>query len=503
MTEDQIVRLTLPARLEFISVATAMMREVAAKLKLEYKDARQLELVAEEACVNVVEHAYEGEIGSYDIAVERRPGQIVVAVEDHGLPFDFKKYEDGKESGLGLSLMKAFADEVHFMNLGRRGKRTELVKNLPEKETNRFLEEVLASPSTGTQNPGAPPVSESDITIRLMRPDESASLARCAYRCYGYTYSTDSFYFPERVREMVESGLMVSMVAVTPEGEIVGHESVTKGTPTSLVGEIGQAIVDPRYRGCGLMNKFTRSLHSHNRQAGMLGVYGEAVTVHIYSQKAALATGAVETGFLLGFTPSTMFFKNIQAEEQRQRRPVVLAYSPLNKGPGQDIYLPAHHGGIMRRIYERAHFDRTFRQGDMPELPEHSQVNIKVQTEASRGFLQIAEYGRDLDELVKFRLRELCQRRVDCIYLDLPLSNPAVQRYCASLEMLGFFFGGILPEFSLSGGDVLRLQYINNAPLELEDVQLATDFSRALFRYVLQAGGPSLDIRGETNRPLV
>jgi hypothetical protein len=67
------------------------------------------------------------------------------------------------------------------------------------------------------------------------------------------------------------------------------------------------------------------------------------------------------------------------------------------------------------------------------------------------------------------------------------LSHPAVQRFCASLEMLGLFFGGIVPEFE--DGDVLCLQYYNKVELELQDVQLAFDFSKELFSYVLKADG--------------
>jgi serine/threonine-protein kinase RsbW len=101
--------------------------------------------------------------------------------------------------------------------------------------------------------------------------------------------------------------------------------------------------------------------------------------------------------------------------------------------------------------------------------------------------LRVVEYGQDLEELARFRLRELCTRKIDCIYLELPLTHPAIQHYCAAMELLGFFFGGLMPE--LSNGDILRLQYINNADLELAEVQLATDFSKELLQYVLKAGG--------------
>ncbi len=484
-SNDRIIRLTLPAKLDFLPGAQALVREYTHKLGLDEKDALRLELVVEEACVNVIEHAFEGETGSYDILIERRPGQIVVGVEDRGLPFDFKKYEENQESGLEMVLMKAFADEVRFLNLGRSGKRVELIKSLPEKDLESQVRE--AAQASQAEKAAALPFNEADITLRLMRPEESQSLARCAYRCYGYTYSTDNFYYPERVRELVAGGLMVSVVAVTGTDEIIGHLSVTKETPASLVGESGQAIVDPRCRGNGIHKNMGVLLSNHCRAAGMYGTYGEAVTVHTYSQRSALSRGYIDTGLLLGFTPATMYFKSIQGEENHKRRPAVLFYLRLNESPARDVYLPAHHAGVLRRIYENIKLPRNIVTGSTGELPAQSRVNVKVQTEASRAFLRVLEYGRDLDDLIKFRLKELCNKRVDCIYLDLPLSHPAVQQYCASMELMGFFFGGVMPE--LYDGDVLRLQYVNNAELELDNVQLATPFSQEMLQYVLKASG--------------
>jgi anti-sigma regulatory factor (Ser/Thr protein kinase) len=483
--EQQIIRLTLLARLDLLPGTIGLVREIAGKLGLDDRDAYRLELVVEEACVNVIEHAFEGETGSFDITLIRRPGQIVVAVEDRGLPFDYKNLEAGQPSGLGTVLMKAFADEVHFQNLGRSGKRVELVKNLPDKDADHLLKEAQSQ----SDIPVKPiTLAEKDITIRLMKPEESMNLARCAYRCYGYTYFTDDIYFPERVREKIESGLMLSVVALNPSNEIIGHAAVVKDTLNSPVGEIGQAIVDPRFRGGGIFKKMDAYLRNHCKTTGMLGVFGEAVTEHTYSQLVGISGDAFETGILLGDVPATMYFKNIQKEEIRKRRPDVFFYVRLNEGPLRNVYLPPHHAGILRHIYQHAGLRRNFLfAGETPELPERSQVDVIVMADASQGILVVKEYGQDLEDLVKFRLKELCVRRIESIYIDLPLSHPAVQRYCASMEMLGFFFGGILPE--MEGGDTLILQYYNNTELELEDVQLAFDFSKELFQYVLKAGG--------------
>jgi anti-sigma regulatory factor (Ser/Thr protein kinase) len=480
--ETQIVRLNLPAKLDFLPGATALVREVIMKLGLDDKDARKLELVVEEACVNVIQNAFDDDKGDYDIAVLRRPGKIIVAVEDRGLPIDFKRLESDSESGLGVVLMKAFADEVQFINLGRQGKRVEIVKTLPEKNLDRFLQEAQTLVAQASS-----PVNESDITIRLMRPDETINLARCAYRCYGYTYASDHIYYPERSREMVASGLMISVVAVNPQDEIIGHLAVVKETPQALTGESGQAIVDPRYRSNGIHKRMGFLLADINKASGMVGTFGEAVTVHPYSQKSALTRGYIETGILLGFVPTTMYFKKLQNEAAEKRRAVLLMYKRLNEEPLRDVYLPAHHAGMLRRIYENSNLRRNFVSGPLPELPERSQLNVNVLPEINWAFLRVVEYGRDLEELVKFRVKELCQRRIDCIYLELPLSHPAVQHYCATLEMLGFFFGGISPE--MVDGDLLRLQYFNNVDLELKDIQLATDFAKDMLQYVLKAGG--------------
>jgi anti-sigma regulatory factor (Ser/Thr protein kinase) len=480
-TENQIARLSLQGRLEYLPEATALVRGLTAKLGLTDGDARRMELVVEEACVNVIKYAFEGETGSLDIIISRRPGQIVLAIEDQGLPIDFTKLAEGRESGLGIALMKAMADEVHFVNLGRGGQRVEVIKHLPAKNESGSIQE------TAEKTAALPAVAESDITIRLMHPEEAISLARCAYRCYGYTYASDIFYFPERVSELVSSGLMISAVAVDSSGEIIGHIAVTKEKANSVVGESGQAIVDPRYRGGGILKKIGHLQAETVRAQGLLGSYAEGVTVHTSSQRFNMGEGGKETGVLLGFTPAGMYFKSIQTDQNTKRRAVLFLYSIRNPGPPRTVYLPVRHEAILRRIYAHSGLVREFPAAQVCSLPERAQVDVRVQTEASRGFLRVVQYGRDLEDVVRYRLKELCDRRVDVIYLDLPLNHPAVREYCTVMEKLGFFFGSVIPE--IADGDALRLQYINHAELELQDVQLATDFARELLHYVLKAGG--------------
>jgi anti-sigma regulatory factor (Ser/Thr protein kinase) len=483
--EQQIARITVTAKLEFLPAVMSFVHEVSIKLGLGVNEAQHLELVTEEACLNVIEHAFDpDEPGTYDVVIIRRPGQVMVAVQDQGLPFDFRKYQGEHESSLGIILMKAFADQVNFLNLGRQGKRVEIIKKLPYQDISAYVPagEKVLSPTVPELPANIP------ITIRKTEPDDAVSLARCIYRCYGYSYPIDYVYYPDRVKELLEGNLLLSYVALNPEGEVIGHIAIRRENMSSHVGDGGGAVVDPRYRGNGFLGKLIMDFAEYALKSDIYGAYSEAVTIHPFSQKASLAMGGFETGVMLGFAPGDITFKNIDYSVP-QRQTAMLMYTSVDREPSRDVYPPMHHEAVIRDIYGKSRLKRNIigvadSKAGVETVP-HAEVNVKVVAEFGQGYMQVTRFGADLEELVKFRLNELCLRRVDCIYLDLPLGDPATQQSVAALEMLGFFFCGIIPEFA--DGDVLRLQYLNNLDVKNEKIQTASDFGKQLVEYVLQA----------------
>lgn len=82
-----------------------------------------LQLAVEEACANVLEHAYAGKGGEIQIRFETRERDAVVTLWDHGRPFDpggvvapNLKLPLAKRpiGGLGLYLMYQLMDEIRF-----------------------------------------------------------------------------------------------------------------------------------------------------------------------------------------------------------------------------------------------------------------------------------------------------------------------------------------------------------------------------------------------------
>ncbi len=483
--DKSVVAITVLIDAELLPAVVDFVRRAANHLGLKDKAAEHLDRAVETVCRNVIDRAFEpDEEGRYDVYVLRRPGQVIIAVEDRGLPFDYVPLQEGSDTALPDMLHRSFADEIRFVNLGRRGNRVELVKHLPHADVREHLSENEHHRTV--RAPAAP--EDTPLEVRMMRPEESFELSRCVYRSYGYSYDWDYVYYPDRIRELQESGLMHSCVAVTPEGEFVGHLAVTLERPDSPVGEAGQAVVDPRFRGHRLFERMKTFLSERAKEWGIYGLSSEATAVHPYSQKGNLHLGAKETGYLLGYIPASVSYKKIGEDKEGRRGSVALFYMRVNLEPERDVYPPGAYRGAAQQVIEHNGLRRTIKNASDLEMASSSLVTVNVRQDHNLAFLRVEEPGADLGELVRLRVRELCLHRVDCIYVDLPLSHPATAQAGTRLRDLGFFFGGIIPEAysGAIGGDVLRLQYLNNIEIKPGDVYIASDFGGELLGLIFR-----------------
>jgi serine/threonine-protein kinase RsbW len=325
MFDSLITKITVKTDKKLISSIVAFVRDVAIHEGLNLEDARKLELVADEACLNVIDHAFEGQDGAYfDITLERRPAQFVIAIEDKGLPFDWKTVDSGKGQGIGLMLMKAFSDEIKFVNLGKDGKRLELIKNFSYEEHPSIKEERETS--------SAGEITAKPVTVRFMEGQEGVALAKCFYYTYGYTYR-DYIYYPEKMKEFLEKGLQKSIIAATEDGEITGHIGIARQKPDATVAELIQCVVHPSYRKKGIFTQMMAKSLEYAKECNLYGLYSEAVTVHPFAQKVNRSNGGQETGFSL-----PVFQKR---HGRRPLPPVIYQYYfKINEEPERTVYIP-------------------------------------------------------------------------------------------------------------------------------------------------------------------
>ncbi len=98
------------------------------------------ELATDEACTNVIEHAYRGRRdGVIHVSWQRLDDAFVVRLRDYGQPFDpskvakpplNRKLEERTIGGLGLHFMRSLMDEVHFEFDQNAGNTLTMVKRL-------------------------------------------------------------------------------------------------------------------------------------------------------------------------------------------------------------------------------------------------------------------------------------------------------------------------------------------------------------------------------------
>ncbi|MBN1948589.1 MAG: ATP-binding protein [Candidatus Cloacimonetes bacterium] len=478
--DKEIARVRFLAEKKYLTAIVNLVNQIARNEGFAAAAAGKLELAAEEACLNIIDHAYgPDEQGHIELICQRKPGELIIAIQDKGLPFDFRLVEGVNSTGLGSLLMKALVDQVRFLNLGSEGKRLELVKRLPGEHITLPVEKDIE----------AEPVQEviqlqpGDYTIRLMTENDVLKMSQCIYHAYGYTYGWEFVYYPERMKEMLNGGMLTSVVTELPDQTIIGHLAMLTDAPEARVGETGMAVVVPRYRKNSLFPIMKKYMIEVARQRGMLGIFSEAITAHPFSQKGNISIGARETGILLGLMPP-MQFKKVRENIGSDRVSAVLYYLRINPHPIRRVYPPAHHRTIISRIYQHIGLDRELAESHKPkDLNQSSaRVNIDIKPEICIAYLRIVEYGEDITGIIRLRLRELCLRKLDTIYLDLPLSKPETAFFCASFEQEGFFFAGLIPE--LQEGDVLRLQYLNNILIDRDKLDVCSEFGQQLLDYI-------------------
>jgi serine/threonine-protein kinase RsbW len=134
--EGRSVRLTIPARPEYISLGRLALTAIAGVRPLSDETLHDLKLAFTEACTNSVKHAYdERGRGRVDIVYELRGDRLSVEVGDAGAGFNPAQVSDTDElaeGGLGIAIIRALADEVEIAEREGGGSRLRFVKLLNE-----------------------------------------------------------------------------------------------------------------------------------------------------------------------------------------------------------------------------------------------------------------------------------------------------------------------------------------------------------------------------------
>jgi len=235
-------------------------------------------------------------------------------------------------------------------------------------------------------------------------------------------------------------------------------------------------VVDPDYRGQGILGRLGSALAELSRRSGFVGYVHYPTTAHSVMQTRSVANGGVETGVMLGYVPAATDYREIERPPGRIAATIV--YQPFDPAPALSIYVPDRYQVLLGRLYG---------QMGLRRARLHSSQPVAEATEAAsadspgRGLLHIHvdRAGADIAAVVG---RSMQASSAGITHVDLVLDDPGVDSAVNHLARLGFIYAGLLPGFARS--DVLRLQHLRDQPASVFAPELANPDARSLLTLI-------------------
>ncbi len=472
------VKLTVLSDASASSLVAAVLAAFAASAGITADEARRLGTVVEGLLGFTLDNAYpDDDLGEIEVTLEAGDGFVHVGVHDWGVPLTSAGGDYGPLPE-PLAALATVAGNVQLLNLGADGKRLAAEVSVRSADRERGgLHHIEAAPRrarTGAETTDA-------FEVRAATRDDAEAIAQLLYENYHLSYVHADFYRPRYLMTALASGRLVSTIALH-EGQVIGHHALMPraGVPSA---ETGAAVVHSAYRGLGLFARlFERTLEAASER-DLASVFGDAVTIHPFSQRAEHSHGYRETALQLGMVPAQTTMRGFGGEGPRRRTATLRSYRPLDERPRRAA-LPAPYRDLLESAY--ANLGLSVEARAEPATVEGEAVTAEVDEPRALGFLRVRRWDGETRMALHRAVRHVLSHHVDVVYADLDLvAAGEVDEATAELNELGFFASGLVLQ-AADGHDHLRLQLLDSEEIELEHVVCDSPFAEALKRRVLE-----------------
>ena len=141
---ERTFQLHVPSSTENLAMIRDFVASIGQRAGMDQADLAKLELAVDEACANVIEHAY-GSDSTREVTVKAIVDAESVQIEivDTGKGFDPSKVEQDKldqliskrkSGGLGMRLIQTLMDEVQYQIVPGQKNELRMVKRLKKKD---------------------------------------------------------------------------------------------------------------------------------------------------------------------------------------------------------------------------------------------------------------------------------------------------------------------------------------------------------------------------------
>ncbi len=186
-------------------------------------------------------------------------------------------------------------------------------------------------------------------TVDLFKPEDAPGVTALFKSVYGDGYPVKTYLNPDLLIRENAAGHVISSVARTEKGDIVGHNALFNSAPHTTIFESGAGLVHKDYRGGhGIFTQMVaHGLEIGKTDFGVELAYGEPVCNHPFSQKLCksmdLTTRAVEVALM----PAEAYTREKSAQG---RVTTLLDFKTLKSRP-TTVYVPQAYAELFYVFY--------------------------------------------------------------------------------------------------------------------------------------------------------
>ncbi|MBF0410003.1 MAG: hypothetical protein HQM10_21850 [Candidatus Riflebacteria bacterium] len=417
--------------------------------------------------------------GFIKINLSENGGKVEMNILNHGTPLHS---DDIGALGKLLNEFDSKSDkfeQISIENLGRDGQSISFSLSkgracipaavIQENENNHELQEDI------------PP---EQIEIRLLKPGEESALSRLFFFVYEYKYINEFIYYPEKVRTMVASGDLISIVASLPNGRLVGHAALRRWNADPPVYEACLGLIDPRVKSRGFFGKIFSALFEKAREIPMQYCILDFVTNHDYSQRLISKYNSVDMAILIGCqspeTQARLHDLGIGKDPTGTNRYSIL-YSiiPMTKLPfGESVSLPNNLGTELEFLLTPLNMEWTPSPRFNP-LPNDGDYKSLRQGSQSSVYFMFDIPGKKALENMLNEWRHLLREGYKYAAVDIPLDKPGFNIVHEILSNNAFFISGFIP-FRYSARLAIRLQAIAPSRIDFDEIKIFSENGKKL-----------------------
>jgi len=483
MMHESIV-LKIPADIQYIKMVKDMVLDICETLPLTQNDTQALFISVEELIHNAITHAYKGEQGSIEVSLHPFKTGLRIDVHDWGIPMSHKKHQSvpiNKDASLGFNHIYDLVDIFEYHNLGKEGKKFVIIK---------YASHPLHTQENLSTDTSLMPIEESKeavdteapILIRGFKEGDEDGIAYLIYKNYGHSYIKDLFYYPQKIAQF--HGKQFYSVVAESNNRIIGHFAFIL-IPESSIAEIGIVVVDPLFKGKGIMNRMIELILNKAEEIDLDAVFGEAIMYHIFSQKSNLRHGFSESALMLGKTPVNITIESNELTKMHKRGAVLVGYRFFHTYK-KSLYLPKVYHDQIKKTYENAKISFTKKRKKNVKIPAHVFLTYTFDPPTNIATIRIDHYGNDFKHKFLLLVSQLRAKHCDMIYADVSLENISqINKVIKIMNKRGFFYSGVMFLYHKKE-DYLRLQLKHSDKVGNKNYVCYSDFCKALSRYILE-----------------